>query len=81
MIEDWEIGALYWKCLRSSRGDEAEAVCKVKMKYWDEFVLSKRFSPALILGTTLEYHNKKAPNPFVIIGVLAPPLDLQQRLL
>ena len=80
MIEDWEIGALYWNCLRSSQGDEAEAVCKVKTKYWDEFVVSKRFSPALILGTTLEHHNKKAPNPFVIVSVLAPPLDLQQRL-
>ena len=80
MIEDWEIGALYWNCLPSSQGDEAEAVCKVKTKYWDEFVVSKRFSPALILGTTLEHHNKKAPNPFVIVSVLAPPLDLQQRL-
>jgi hypothetical protein len=81
MIEDWEIGALYWNCLRLSQGDEAEAVCKVKTKYWDEFVISKRFSPVLILGTTLEYQNKKAPNPFIIIGVLAPPLDLQRRLL
>ncbi|MBW2595188.1 MAG: hypothetical protein JRC93_04305 [Deltaproteobacteria bacterium] len=80
MIEDWEIGALYWNCLHSSQGDEAEAVCKVKTKYWNEFVVSKRFSPALILGTTLEHHNKKASNPFVIVSVLAPPLDLQQRL-
>ena len=80
MIEDWEIGALYWNCLRSSQGDEAKAICKVKMKYWDEFVVSKRFSPALILGTTLEHHNKKAPNPFVIVSVLAPPPDLQRRL-
>ena len=81
MIEDWEIGALYWNCLRSSHGDEVKAVRKVKTKYWDEFVISKRFSPVLILGTTLEYHNKKAPNPFIIIGVLAPPLDLRRRLL
>jgi hypothetical protein len=79
MIEDWEIGALYWNCLRSSQGNEAEAIDKVKTKYWDEFVVSKRFSPSLILGTTLEHHNKKAPNPFVIISVLAPPLELQQR--
>jgi len=80
MIQDWEIGALYWNCLHSSQGDEAEAICRVKMKYWDDFVVSKRFSPALILGTTLEHHNKKAPNPFVIVSVLAPPLDSQQRL-
>ncbi len=80
MIEDWEIGALYWNCLRSSNGDEAKAIRKVKTKYWDEFVVSKRFSLSLILGTTLEHHNRKSLNPFVIIGVLAPPLDLQQRL-
>jgi len=80
MIEDWEIGALYWKCLRSSQRNVAEAIGKVKTKYWDEFIVSKRFSPALILGTTLEHHNKKAPNPFVIVSVLAPPLDLRQRL-
>ena len=80
MIEDWEIGALYWNCLRSSYGDEKKAISKVKAKYWDEFVASKSFTPILVLGTTLEYHNKRAPNPFVIISVLAPPLDLQQRL-
>lgn len=80
MIGDWEIGALYWNCLRSSRGDEVKAIRKVKTKYWDEFVVSNHFSPALILGTTLEHHNKKASNPFVIVSVLAPPLDLQQRL-
>jgi len=80
MIEDWEIGALYWNCLHSSKRDEKEAISKVKAKYWDAFVGSNRFSPALILGTTLEHHNKKAENPFVIVGVLAPPLDLQQRL-
>jgi len=81
MIADWEIGALYWNCLGSSHENEAEAVRKVKAKYWDEFVISGRFSPALILGTTLEHHNKKAANPFVIISVLAPPRDLQRRLL
>lgn len=25
MIEDWEIGALYWNCLRTAGGDEMQA--------------------------------------------------------
>lgn len=80
MISDWEIGALYWNCLKSSQGDEDEAIRKVKMKYWDEFALSGRVTPVLILGTTLEHHNKKSPNPFLIISVLSPPIDPQMRL-
>jgi hypothetical protein len=73
MIEDWEIGALFWRYARSLGGDEKIAVQKVREKYWDEFVQSGRYAPVLILGTTLAFHNKKAPNPFVIIGVVAPP--------
>ena len=34
MIEDWEIGQLYWNCLRD-HGTEEAAVQKVKEKYWD----------------------------------------------
>jgi hypothetical protein len=44
-------------------------------KYWDDFALTKDVH--LILGTTLEFHNKKAPNPFVIIGVFAPKHQVQ----
>ena len=79
MIEDWEIGALFWNCLRDAVGDEKVAVQKVRAKYWDEFVQSGRYSPVLILGTTLAFHNKKAPNPFVIIGVVAPPPQSHQQ--
>lgn len=80
MIEDWEIGALYWNCLKNSNGDENAAVAKVKEKYWDLFVKSGKQDITLVLGTTLEFHNKKAPNPFVIISVYYPGLDLQERL-
>ena len=34
-ILDWEIGALYWNCLRRASGDEAEAKAKVRVKYID----------------------------------------------
>ena len=80
MIEDWEIGALYWNCLKAGRNDEKEAIHKVKTKYWDDFIQSGRYSPILILGTTLEHHNKKAPNPFVIVGVASFPKDNRQKL-
>ncbi|MGH8203381.1 MAG: hypothetical protein ACREST_02150, partial [Steroidobacteraceae bacterium] len=36
-ILDWEIGALYWNCLRGCDGDEKAVLAKVKAKYLDEF--------------------------------------------
>ena len=80
MIEDWEIGALYWTCLKNSGGDERVALEKVREKYWDQFVQSGSHDLTLVLGTTLEHHNKKAPNPFVIISVFYPPPERQRRL-
>ncbi|MDZ7754781.1 hypothetical protein [Rhodohalobacter sp.] len=32
MIEDWEIGALYWNCLKQAEGNEEIALQKVKRK-------------------------------------------------
>lgn len=70
MIEDWEIGALYWNCLKRADGDEEEALSKVREKYIDYF--GER-DIHLFLGTTERYHARKAPNPFVIVGVFYPP--------
>lgn len=78
-IIDWEIGALYWNCLNSSDGNEKTACKKVRLKYWDDFILKKDIH--LILGTTLEFHSKKVTNPFVIIGVFPPKPELQMKLL
>lgn len=75
-ILDWEIGQLYWNCLKSSNGDENAAIAKVREKYMDEF-LQKDLH--LYLGTTQEYH-QRAPNPWVIIGVLPIPYELQRRM-
>ena len=80
MIEDWEIGALYWNCLGGSKNNEIKAVEKVRQKYWDEFAQNEEQDTLLVLGTTREYHNKKAPNPFVIVGVIPIPRETQQRL-
>ena len=77
MIEDWEIGALYWNCLRQADGDENEANNLVRKKYFDEFVLTKDLY--LFVGTTWKYHSINAPNPFVIIGVFYPPAEKQSN--
>lgn len=70
MIEDWEIGALFWNCLRQTDGDEVAANRLVRQKYFDTFVMQKDL--LLFLGTTKQFHNV-APNPFIIIGVFYPP--------
>jgi hypothetical protein len=76
MIEDWEIGALYWNCLRDSRGDEAEANRLVREKYFDEFLQHNDIR--FFLGTTLSNH-PRSPNPFVIVGVFYPPRTSQPQ--
>lgn len=71
MIEDWEIGQLYWNCFKQANRDEKAAVDLVKKKYEEEFIEKKDLH--LFVGTTWQYHRRKAPNPFVIIGVFYPP--------
>lgn len=77
MIEDWEIGALYFNCLRAAEGNVAEALQKVKEKYEDEFIANKDIY--FFLGTTKLWH-KRSKNPFVIIGVFYPKKELQTSL-
>ena len=77
MIEDWEIGALFWNCLYRVDGNEQAAVELVKQKYLDEFTEKDLH---LFVGTTKQFHNV-APNPFVIIGVFYPPKTDQLQLL
>lgn len=78
MIEDWEIGALYWNCLRDAEGNENVAIQKVKQKYFNDLALTK--DVYLFLGTTAEGHRRRWSNPFVIIGVFYPPKVVQTRL-
>src|SRR5690606_3402939 len=65
MIEDWEIGQLYWNCLSKYNGDEAKAVADVRKKYFDDFAKSKDLH--LYLGTS-QAHHYPSRNPFMIIG-------------
>lgn len=78
MIEDWEIGQLYWNCLRSSGGDEYGALEKVRQKYEGDFINSRDIY--FFLGTTKQWHMRRAKNPFVIIGVFYPKKEIQTKL-
>lgn len=72
MIEDWELGMLYWNCFEKADGDENIACKKVREKYFDEMVLKRDLY--FFLGTTKKFHNV-APNPFIIIGTFYPMKD------
>lgn len=77
VVLDWEVGALYWRCFRAAGGDEAEALAKVKKKYFDAFL---RTDLHFYIGTTQQFH-QVAPNPYVIIGVLPIPHEQQLGLI
>lgn len=74
MIEDWEVGALYWNCIKRGHS-EKEAIQMVKdkfMGFWEKTDLH------LFLGTTLKY-DAWAQNPFLIIGTFTPPHSDQEE--
>jgi hypothetical protein len=75
-ILDWEIGALYWNCLKSCDGNTESALNKVRLKYFEEF---QGKDLHFFLGTTQQFHFV-APNPWVIIGVLPIPYEKQREL-
>lgn len=70
MIEDWELGALYWKCINN--GDSEDVACqKVKQMYFDTMCKKDLY---FYLGTTLAH-----PNTFIIIGTFYPPMPKPQQ--
>lgn len=79
MIEDWEIGMLFLNSYKSSKANTQEekyeeAISKVRNKYWG-FVQKEEV--LLLIGTQYKWHNLKAPNPYVIIGVFHSPKNRQ----
>jgi Ni,Fe-hydrogenase I cytochrome b subunit len=78
MIEDWEIFQLYWNCLKNNDNNEQLALQKVKEKYLDVFI--KENDVYLFLGTTMQWHRRRATNPFVIIGIFYPKIKTQYTL-
>ncbi|NLF24482.1 MAG: hypothetical protein GX589_02340 [Deltaproteobacteria bacterium] len=78
MIEDWEVGALFWKMVKKYKGNEARAIEDVKKKFLDD--LARKKDLYFFVGTSLEFQAKNAPNPFLIIGVFYPPVKNQLEL-
>lgn len=78
MIEDWEIFQLYFNCLKDNNNNQEIAIQKVKEKYFDVF--TKENDIYLFLGTTMQWHRRRANNPFVIIGVFYPKIKTQMTL-
>lgn len=76
MIEDWEIGQLYWNCLKGNTPEQAAQ--KVREKYLDDFARTKDLH--FFLGTTRQWHSV-GPNPYLIIGTFHPPITDQLSLL
>lgn len=70
MIEDWEIGQLFWRMVKKHEGDEGLATNDVRKKYFDDFAKTKDLY--FYLGTSQLYHYT-ARNPFMIIGTFHPP--------
>lgn len=76
MIEDWEIGALYW-WYADNHGEEM-AVAKVRHKYLDDLGRTKDLY--LFLGTVYTSHVRKLSNPYVVVGTFYPPHVMQPEL-
>jgi hypothetical protein len=77
MIEDWETGQLFWRCLVKHNGDEVKAVEDVRKKYLDDFAKTKDLH--FFLGTTQAHHHVSM-NPFMIIGTFHPKKRAQLSL-
>jgi hypothetical protein len=73
-VTDWELGALFWNCLKSQKGDADAANQLVKKKFLNQLGRKDLY---FFLGTTYSHHKKKAPNPFSIVGVFYPPNSSQ----
>jgi hypothetical protein len=76
MIEDWEIGRLFWKQF-DKKGSEQAAIQDVKDKYMNDLIEDR--DTHLFLGTTQKW-DAVAPNPFLIVGVFHPPEKRQDEL-
>jgi hypothetical protein len=77
MIEDWEIGQLYWNCLARHEGDERKTIADIRKKYFDDFAKTKDLY--FFLGTTQANHHVSL-NPFIIIGTFQPKIEWQGKL-
>ncbi len=70
-ITDWEVGALYWNCLKRSNGNEDEALQKVKHRFFTDLALKRDLY--FFVGSHYVHHVRRLQNPFMIVGVFYPP--------
>lgn len=63
-VTDWELGALYWNCMRDHGPEGWEAAFRKKAEKW--FFESRRL--LFLLGTMLAH-----PHRWLIVGVIYPP--------
>jgi len=70
MIEDWELGALYWRSYYENGQDEVVANRQVRKRYAEEFLSRKELY--FFMGT-MQLHHFTSGSPFIIIGVFYPP--------
>jgi hypothetical protein len=73
MIEDWEVGALYWKCVDAGATPD-EAARKVKHKFLDE-ICSPENDTYFYVGTVFAH-----PKSWVIVGAYYPKKRHHQAL-
>ena len=64
--------------MRDNDNDKEMAINKVRERYFDEFTKEKDIY--LFLETTMQWHKRRANNPFVIIGVFYPKIKSQYSL-
>jgi hypothetical protein len=67
MIEDWEVGALFWKCVDAGATHQ-EACQKVRYKFLEQ-ICSPACDTHFFVGTILSY-----PKTWVIIGAFYPKI-------
>lgn len=72
LVDDWEVGALYWNMRFYKKCSEKEAIQHVKNKFLTDFINNKDLY--FFLGTTRAFH-LRSKNPFIIIGVFYPKKD------
>lgn len=72
MIEDWDVGKLYWDSLNKCQDKIQPEQCAVNMVKHEYFYEFKKKNSYFILGTLAKFHGR-SKNPFVIVGTFSPP--------
>lgn len=75
MIEDWEVGAAYFK-FQEKYKETSIVLEKMKDKFLTQMLKKDLY---FFLGTTRKFHNV-GKNPFIIIGLFYPPVDNEPSL-